>query len=244
MRASLLVVLAGCGRLGFDDGASTIDAAPDAPDGIAAFVARYPMDDDPRGSGIVGSAQLPASCTSCPAPTPGVFGGAYEFDGSTTFFAIPSTSLIGLAPYSISVWIRVEQLPNPGFGRSVVNKALAQPAMQNAVNLVILDGPTIAQETSVTGALSDYNRSAIPLVLGAWHHVAATWNGTDKRIYVDGALGGLEPGVTAVDSNEPIRVGADFDVNMPVYFFGGAMDELRFYDRPLDETEVAALAKR
>ncbi len=202
------------------------------------------MDDDPRGTGIVSSAELPAVCTSCPSPTAGVFDGAYQFDGSATFFAIPRPTLLGLAPYSISVWIRVEQLPNPGFGRSVVNKALAQPAMQNAVNLVILDGPTVAQETSSNGTTSDYNRSTIPLVLGEWHHVAATWSGTEKRIYVDGGLGGVVTGVTALDSNEQIRVGADFDVNMPVFFFGGAMDELRFYDRPLDETEVAALAKK
>jgi hypothetical protein len=86
----------------------------------------------------------------------------------------------------------------------------------------------------------DYLTSYADVSTG-WHHIAASWDGTTKRLYVDGALAGSEV-TTTIDSTRNIYVGADLDGGVPVYPCDGAIDDLRFYDRALDDYEVAMIA--
>ncbi len=84
-----------------------------------------------------------------------------------------------------------------------------------------------------------------------WHHVAATFDGKEKRIYVDGKLdakvdapakvigAGLERfGFIGIGS----EAGA-FDAGVgPTWAFGGLMDEFLMFHRALSEKEVEHLA--
>lgn len=249
MRALLFLVVAGCGRLGFSDGAATdaapdpdarLDAPPDAPAFIApGIVVRYAMDDDPA-SGAIGSAELPATCTVCPKSTPGVHGGAYLFDG-TVRFELPSSTLVGNAPYTVALWFRLDADPVGGDGRSMVNKYYSDTLTSDVFSLVVRTGNAMTFETTGEVGVTSFLSAPTAVVVGAWHHVAATWDGTTKRLYLDGAqVASIAQAV--LDSSAPIGVGADLDYAQNIHPWNGALDELQFYGRALTGDEIALVA--
>ena len=244
MRAVLLLVVAGCGRFGFGDGAAidapppVVDAAPDAHTLLDEVIARYPMDDDPA-TGVIGSVQLPATCTACPTAATGHRGGGYQFAGAATF-ELPSSALLGGAQFTVALWFNAAELPGVGAGASMVNKPTDDTVATDVTNILLYDGGSATFETTAGGS-NVYLKSPAVVVAGQWHHVAATWDGSTKRIYIDGAL---SEAMTATIEDSPKRawVGADRDFGGSVFYFRGTLDELQFYDRALAATEVALLA--
>ena len=237
MRTPLLVLIAGCGRLGFA-------GQPDAPDDAAdpsGLVARYAMDDDPA-TGVVHAepATFDAPCAPCPTAAPGRLGGGYAFDGATRV-VLPSTTLVGLAPFTVAVWA----LPAAGNGlSSLVGKPLDTTTYRNVLSVTFNGGDnSLAFETTIAGLTDAFpvNPTDAVLVPGAWHHIAASWDGAERRLYLDGALVGAGVG-TFADSDLAVAIGADLDQGSPAIFFHGTLDEIRFYDRALALAEITALA--
>ena len=74
---------------------------------------------------------------------------------------------------------------------------------------------------------------------GTWRHVAATYDGTTKRIYLDGVEVGSGKAVGALNVGAAnFRIGS---TNHGEYF-NGLIDDVRVYDTALSEAEVLALA--
>jgi hypothetical protein len=74
---------------------------------------------------------------------------------------------------------------------------------------------------------------------GQWHHVVATYDGTNVRIYSDGVLKG---GPTAAgnyqpQASAPWRIGARTDLSFPL---NGAVDEVALYAYALTDEQIAA----
>ncbi len=80
---------------------------------------------------------------------------------------------------------------------------------------------------------------------GQWHHVAATYDGTTMRLYVDGKLSASDTAQRG-DINYPPRafyeIGAYRDDNEH-YRMQGLLNEVRVYDRVLSPEEIAASFK-
>lgn len=82
--------------------------------------------------------------------------------------------------------------------------------------------------------------------LGAWHHVAGTWDGATMRLYVDGnqVAASAFAGPMQYDDN-PVLIGAD-DNNpddLPDNGWDGVIDEVRIYDRALSPEELRELVR-
>ena len=80
---------------------------------------------------------------------------------------------------------------------------------------------------------------------GLWHHVAYVYDQSDTgyiRIYIDGASSGFKTNSAAWAW--PPDQQLEFALSHDSYWFGfeGALDEVRFYDRPLAASEVAIIA--
>jgi hypothetical protein len=244
---SLLVIAAGCGRLGFGDAPEVaidapevaVDAAPDAHALVDEAVARYPMDDDPA-TGVIGSVQLPTTCTACPTAAAGHRGGGYRFGGAAAF-ELPSSTLLGGPQFTVALWFTARSIPGVAGGASMVNKTTDDTVATNPTNILLYNGGNVTFES--TAGANDYLQALTPVGTDAWHHVAATWDGTTKRIYLDGVLSNAIA-ATIVDSPRTIWVGADRDFGVPMFYFDGTLDELQFYDRPLTPAEIALLASQ
>ena len=136
---------------------------------------------------------------------------------------------IGNAPYTIEAWI--QPLGSPanlgiiGWGNW---------GNTNQVNALRLDG---------VGGIYNYwwghdlyaSPSGFNLFDGNWHHVAATYDGTTRAIYVDGVLQNSDtPTPAAINSPNNLTVGAT-DVTG---YFNGNIDEVRIWSRGLCQAEI------
>ena len=77
---------------------------------------------------------------------------------------------------------------------------------------------------------------------GQWYHLAATHDGTDAKIYVNGVLNTTQSSnitnIIADTGNIPTRIGYRYR-NSDVNYSDGRIGELRMYDRALSSTEVS-----
>ncbi len=199
-----------------------------------------PSDSSGRGNHgrIIGG----ASCV------PGAMGDALSFDGVDGHVEVPNdpSQQIASNRITISAWISLD--------------ADVGVTQQRVVNKQQTGGVSWGMEVFGNGyggatgnnlAVHDSNGSTwrncisnTNLQPGRWHHVAATDNAGDIRLYIDGNLdktcsGGF--GIPArIDS--PIVIGR---LSESDYFhFGGRIDEVRVYDRVLSQAEVSRLASR
>jgi len=101
--------------------------------------------------------------------------------------------------------------------------------------------------TTSTVGYQSVNRSV--LLDDNWHHVALTLDGTNTRIYVDGAAVVATIGVGADHGDwggfalppTIAAIGASLaSVTVPTWFFG-SLDEVTLYDRALSAAEIAAI---
>jgi len=229
-RAWLLFGIAACGRIDFD---------PDPSHGISGLTTCYLMDDDPsRGVVHATDSAYNGTCTACPAPTAGYHDGAYTFAGAQGIdLPAGSAGLVGIPVNTVTAWILAQEAgQNAGF----VSKPLSLVDSTNAFKLETTTPGVVFYETSDVGQAFEAINST-GNVLGAWHHVAATWDGTTKHLYVDGAL---QASVTAMllDSTLPLELGADIDDGVRKAFYIGDLDEICFWSRALTGAEIAHLA--
>ncbi len=74
------------------------------------------------------------------------------------------------------------------------------------------------------------------LPTGAWTHLAATYDGTTLRLYVNGAqVAQLAVAGSIPTSNSPLRIGGNAIWGE---WFNGLIDEVRVYNRALSAAEI------
>lgn len=78
------------------------------------------------------------------------------------------------------------------------------------------------------------------LIDGRFHHVAATYDGAARKIYIDGTLVGSGPDSGKIGSSgtEPAYIGSSSGAGE---FFSGVIDEVEIYDRALSAEEIRAI---
>jgi hypothetical protein len=137
------------------------------------------------------------------------------------------------APKTVSVWFRVDVASTAVGRKNVV--ALTNLDLATGVQIGLHDGRVAAW---IPGD---------PLVLIAapaaapvgWHHVAYTFEGSGHHLYLDGQLVG--------DATKVLPAGPILNARLGTFafsleFFGGAIDDVRIYDRVLDAAGLTALA--
>jgi len=86
------------------------------------------------------------------------------------------------------------------------------------------------------GANWYYISSYYPVQAEVWYHVAAAYDGSQMKIYVNGELKGTSAVTIPVPTNnKPLQIGKRYDGG----YFHGTMDEVRIYNRAFDGGEVS-----
>jgi len=152
-------------------------------------------------------------------PAGGAIGGALEFDGAT--FVVADFVLSPAAgPFSIFAWV------NGGAPGQVI---LSQQA---GYDWLVLDPATEALMTELRsgGRLSRALQSDAIITDGNWHRVGLTWDGSNRRLYVDGILVAEDTDVALAACNGGLNIGCG-KLMAPNTFFTGLVDDVRIYNR-------------
>jgi hypothetical protein len=255
VRFVALLLLVGCGRVGFD--ARLDGGAGDAPDGPmllndvapldaalpSGLVAWFPLDDTSATSvaDVVSGFGGTCSGTQCPTTTTGHRGTGFLFDGTDDCIQVPDMGQFGQAKITLSIWIRQDAVDNCA--------PLSKPAdsISTTADTWQIETTTASELTFTTSHASSANsRIATPIntiVVGTWQHIAVTFDGTTKRVYVNGTevANGAKAEALAYDV-QPVWIGCDNNSGTFGMRFNGALDEVQLYSRALTAAEIQMLA--
>ncbi len=167
----------------------------------------------------------------------GVDGGCLLFDGTDDYIFIDGT--FKLPVYTMTVWFRADMTGQrdiiSAYAPGVLHGILLE--QQAAGTLRFLHRFPLGQgggnNVYSTAAYSD----------GEWHHAAITKSPTDIALYADGQQVGTVPDTSVFDPTDSFGVALGVLDNERALdrLWGGAMDDVRIYNRSLAADEIKAL---
>lgn len=168
----------------------------------------------------------------------GINGGAYDFDGSNDYIIIDNDFVSSPTSLTISSWFKkngdgdnyecvLHKSSNTSIGASSFWLGLDDTDKLTA---------TIGANTGVGWAAG---QTSIVANTGEWYHLAASWDGSVVKVYINGEYNKQYSLSSYTDLSTPTRVGASSDGAN--YQFNGTVDEVRIYNRALTASEVESL---
>lgn len=165
----------------------------------------------------------------------------YTRPNDTDALSLPNTLLDGRADFTVAAWVRINLL-QVGDNQFLSG---ANAVEDNAIGIWYAN-PTDRWNLCLDG--TSYGFGTSTMEDGDWHHVAVLRDGTAATLYLDGNPVGTSIVVPAtplsVDTGGLIigqdqdTVGGSFDAGES---WGGWVENLRFYDRPLTAGEIDKL---
>ncbi len=76
---------------------------------------------------------------------------------------------------------------------------------------------------------------------GEWDHLAGTYADGTQKFYINGELVGENDAGPIFNTQQEFLIGAGANERAHEYLFKGKIDEVRVYNRELDENEIAAV---
>ena len=198
-----------------------------------------------------GSGQTVEVASGTAAFGDGVLGtNAFQFDGNTVLRVAASDSLNLEGGLTQASWIYLD--PGANAEMNIMEKGqwsgnwLSHVKVGASSNLQ--DGEFYFAFASSQFQPVNVEDNFRRLATGTWIHVALTWDGTHRKVYVNGVLDAEDQPVGSLQSNaDPLEIGGRMrDPANPAggltYAFIGLMDSIKLFNRALSDEEIAQLA--
>jgi len=152
-------------------------------------------------------------------PVGGTIGGALELDG-TTFVVTDFLLNPEQGPFSAFAWVQGGAL-----GQAIISQ-------QAGFDWLLLDPATgtLMTELRSGGRVSMALYSEATVADGQWHRVGFTWDGSNRRLYVDDILVAEDTDVALAECYSGLNIGCG-SIMAPNTFFTGLIDDVRIYNR-------------
>ena len=215
----------------------TVNVTPACAAPPANMAAWYPGDNNGRDIAGGNNGALQNGTTFAT----GKVGQAFSFDGMDDQITVPhNANQNGGTQITIDAWINptsiihgqpiAQKRSSGNIGGYTFETTHSPFAPDNGLQWAIM----------IAGAYHILQTPANVLTIGTFQHVAATYDGTTMRIYVDGvekanmaASGSIDP------TTDPVLIGRNAANNTIVW--NGLIDELEIFNRALSQAEIAAI---
>jgi hypothetical protein len=174
----------------------------------------------------------------------GVVGSSLLFSGDGSRVLVPDSASLDITDViTLSAWIS----PSQQATQSIVKKAYS--GSTNGYELSLAAAGTVFVRLNQVTFGDTYRLDSVtpyPVDGSTWMHVAATYDGANLRIFINGVLEGtLSAPALSLGSIGPnntlLSIGAEEDGSKPI---AGAIDEVHVFHQALTENEIQALMDR
>lgn len=118
----------------------------------------------------------------------GKFGGALEFDGSS-MATVQDDAALDLISFTLSAWINVPAIS--GAWQIIASKENRNPTGRNYGMFCNIDSGVVHYSFTTGAGWKSFNANTV-VTDGEWHHVAATYENPDFKMYLDGEVDAQE----------------------------------------------------
>lgn len=166
----------------------------------------------------------------------GIAGQGFSFDGVDDYIEIAGSPDLEPTTFTVSLWLRttdtsggIKLIMDSSHGGSNGQFGWAVQSLNGRIGIAYGNGATFPG-TDTTSLIND----------GDYHHFAATVDGTQMNVYLDGVLEStVGYSGTPMGTGDSIRLGSHSDFGR---HFEGSIDEVRVYDEVLSGVEISRLA--
>lgn len=167
----------------------------------------------------------------------GYIGGALTFDQAADEVNIPFHKDLNQEAFTISAWANVE--PGSAGHRAVISSRHEPPT---SGYIIYAEPGNTWQFWTGNGDPAWVSVQGPAVTLGDWDHVAGVYADGKQMFYVNGELAGEEDSNPNFNAEQEFLIGAGANERAAhAYLFKGRIDEVRLYNRVLDEDEIAAV---
>ncbi|MDJ0728715.1 MAG: patatin-like phospholipase family protein [Crocosphaera sp.] len=157
-----------------------------------------------------------------------------SFDGKDDYVEIPYQSRLNLKKFTLSCWAKVTGKQKQW--RSPVTCRTGGPQG----GYILYAGTDNKWQFWIGNGQQWVPLKGSNVVLRAWTHIAATYDGTKMRLYINGEPVGTPINVTLnLNRKFPLRIGAGATERKPTYFFQGQVAEVRLWEQVRSPKEIA-----
>jgi len=160
----------------------------------------------------------------------GRFGTALEFDGVEDRVIVDEAPSLQLTRHvTIEAWIYPMRAAPGGYQNILVKES----NQSYALYMFVSEAAGRIQTLEVGPADLHSGPTFVPV--GVWTHIASTYDGSELRVYVNGASAGVLAAAGTINARSgEVRIGHGRG-NVP---FNGRIDEVRLYNRALSAEEI------
>ena len=160
--------------------------------------------------------------------TTGIIGNALDFHGNDYVEITPPPMLIS-GQLTVSAWTKIRDI-NMGYDNAIMCQD--DGGTDRVFQLDMHEGKFVWHRMGPDVFGND------DVVANRWYHVAATFDGTTHKLYVDGVLNNQMADSMTFSSTLPVHLGQRNDGE---FTMDGIIDEVLIYDRALNDDEILTL---
>ena len=164
----------------------------------------------------------------------GKFGNALSFNGTSSAVTIADSNSLDLTGgMTLEAWVK------PAVTMSAYRTVVVKEQPGNLVYGLYANSDTNRPEAQVTvGGSPKPLAGTTQLPAGSWSHLAATYDGTTERLYLNGTqISTLAISGSILTSTGNLKIGGN---SIWGEWFNGLIDEVRVYNRALSAAEIGA----
>jgi len=198
------------------------------------LVAHWPLDEAQGTTAYDNTANCDGTLMGSPVwqPDVGMVDGALQFDGVDDYVVTGAAPNPEMDAYSVLAWIK---------GGAPGQAVLSQIGKANWLCAEPSEG-ALMTELTMSGRNGSSLDSQAVITDGNWHRISFVWDGSYRRLYVDGVVEAEDTQDNLDISSNGLYFGTGKAME-PGTFWSGLIDDVRIYNVALSAERIAALAQ-